>query len=76
MSEQFTHVLLDAPALSVSDDALSLAAAVRGIVLVAKVGATTKRELLQAQQQFEALGGRVLGSVYNAWEGMREVTEA
>ena len=52
--------------MSVSDDALELAAAVHGTVLIAQAGATAKQEIVKAHQNFVSLGGRVLGSIYNA----------
>ena len=66
LREEFTHILLDAPALSVSDEAMSLASAVHGTVLIAQAGATAKSDIARARDQFVSLGGRVLGSIYNA----------
>jgi Mrp family chromosome partitioning ATPase len=66
LREGFTHVIVDAPALSASDEALTLATAVHGIILVAQQKGTGKKEIVRAHQRFASLGGRVLGTIYNA----------
>jgi Mrp family chromosome partitioning ATPase len=65
---EFSHIIIDAPAISESDDALLLSTSVHGIVLLAKRGRTTKREIVNAQRKMASLGGRVLGSIYNSGE--------
>ena len=65
LREEFAHILIDAPALSVSEDAMNLAAAVYGTVLIAQNGATAKEEIVHARNKFVSLGGRVLGAIYN-----------
>jgi tyrosine-protein kinase Etk/Wzc len=66
LREEFTNILVDAPALSVSDDAIKLATIVYGTVFVAQAGRTEKQEIVKASREFVSLGGRVLGSIYNA----------
>ena len=66
LTQEFTHIVIDAPALSVSDDALTLSAAVYGSVFVAEAGRTEKRQLTEARSKFTSLGARVFGSIYNA----------
>jgi Mrp family chromosome partitioning ATPase len=66
LREGFTHIIVDAPALSASDDALTLATAVHGIILVAQQKGTAKNEIVRTHQRFASLGGRVLGTIYNA----------
>ncbi len=65
LREEFMHIIVDAPALSISGDAITLAAAVFGTVLVAQSGSTATQEVVRARQKFISLGGRVLGSIYN-----------
>ena len=66
LCDEFTHIVIDAPALSASDDAITLAAAVYGTVFVAHRDRTARKEMVQARQQFVSLGGRVLGTIFNA----------
>ena len=66
LRREFSHVVIDAPALSASDDALTLSAAVLGTVFVAASGRTEKRQIVNAHRTFTSLGARVFGSVYNA----------
>ncbi len=66
LCDEFTHIVIDAPALSASDDAITLAAAVHGTIFVAHRDRTGKKEIVQARQQFVSLGGRVLGTIFNA----------
>lgn len=66
LRHEFTYIVIDAPALSASADAITLATAVYGTVFVAQAGRTAMNEVVRARQKFVSLGGRVLGSVYNA----------
>lgn len=66
LRDDFPYIVIDAPALSVSDDAIKLATIVHGTVLVAQAEHTLKQEVRAACDRFTSLGGRVLGSVYNA----------
>jgi Mrp family chromosome partitioning ATPase len=66
LAQTFTHVVIDAPALSLSDDAMLLATAVHGTVLVVQSGGAGPQEVSRICRQFSSLGARVLGSVYNA----------
>jgi Mrp family chromosome partitioning ATPase len=63
---EFSHIIIDAPAISESDDALLLSTSVYGTVLLAKRGRTTKREIVDAERKMASLGGHVLGSIYNS----------
>ena len=63
---EFTQIVIDAPARSASDDAIALATAVHGTVFVAQAGRTAKSDIERARAMFNSLGGRVLGSIYNA----------
>ena len=62
----YTYVLIDAPALSVGVDANILAASVYGTLLVARADHTRDEELRKACRTLRAVGGLVLGSVFNA----------
>ncbi|HEX4166458.1 MAG TPA: hypothetical protein VHZ55_13400 [Bryobacteraceae bacterium] len=66
LKQEFSVIIIDAPATSASDDALILSTAVYGTVLVAEAGRTEKRQIVESQRRISALGGRVLGSVYNS----------
>jgi Mrp family chromosome partitioning ATPase len=66
LRDEFTHIVIDAPALSASDDAITLAAAVHGTIFVAHRDRTARKEIVHARQQFISLGGRVLGTIFNA----------
>jgi len=67
LAQEFTHIVIDAPAISVSDVALRLATCVDGSILVAEAGRTEKRQMQALHRKFISLGARVFGSVYNAY---------
>ncbi len=67
LAQEFTHIVIDAPAISVSDVALRLATCVDGSILVAEAGRTEKRQMQALHRKFVSLGARVFGSVYNAY---------
>ena len=68
--EEFPHIVLDAPAMAISDVALRLAPLVSGSIFVVREGKTEKQGLVQACGLLETLCGRLLGCVYNAhWQG-------
>lgn len=58
-------VLLDSPAILASADAALLAPLVDGILIVAASDLTTDQDLELARAQLEAVGGSVLGVVFN-----------
>ena len=66
LKREFSAIIIDAPATSESNDALLLSTVVHGTVLVAEAGQTTKAQVVHAHRSIVALGGRVLGSVYNS----------
>jgi Mrp family chromosome partitioning ATPase len=68
--QKFSCVVLDAPALSVSDVAHTFAPLVSGSIFVAREDSTERRALVRACGLFEALGGKVLGCAFNA--GLRQ----
>jgi Mrp family chromosome partitioning ATPase len=65
LERAFTYVLIDAPALSVELDANILAASVYGTLIVARASQTRDEELRKACRVLRAVGGLVLGSVFN-----------
>jgi Mrp family chromosome partitioning ATPase len=67
LERAFTHVLVDAPALSVGKDANILASSVRGTLMVARAIQTSDAELRKACRVLRAAGGLVLGSVFNLY---------
>jgi capsular exopolysaccharide synthesis family protein len=65
MSEHADLVLCDSSPVLLIPDNLFLAAAVDGVILVAKSGTTTYRELARAKALLETVGARLLGVVLN-----------
>jgi len=65
LSGHFGHVILDAPPVHVSADALAFASKVDGIVLVIRAEATRWEVVQRAREQLEKAGGRILGTVLN-----------
>lgn len=66
LERDFPYLLIDAPALSVAPDANLLATSVYGTVIVARTNQTREEQLKRTCQTLTTLGGRVLGSVFNA----------
>jgi len=60
-----TFVLVDCPSLRRSGEALSVAAAVDGVILVVEAGKTTKLDLAFAERQITAAGGKLEGHILN-----------
>lgn len=62
LKQRFSYILIDTPeALSISDASL-LGALADGILLVVRIGSTSKVLVEQANHQLESLGGNVLGT--------------
>jgi succinoglycan biosynthesis transport protein ExoP len=66
LSQTFNHIVIDAPSLSTADDAILLATAVHGTVLVVPSGSSEPQEIARICREFSSLGARIFGSVYNA----------
>lgn len=65
LKEHWDYVLFDSPPLlSVSDNVL-FATSLDGVILVAKAGQTTRRDLLRAKELLEEGGARILGVILN-----------
>ena len=61
----FDYVLIDCPALSVSDEAALLASSVDGVVLVVQAERTRHEQIRRATQTLELANGKMLGLVLN-----------
>ena len=61
----FDYVLIDCPALSVSDEAALLASSVDGVVLVVQAERTRHEQIRHAAQTLEMANGKMLGLVLN-----------
>lgn len=61
----FDYVLLDCPALSVSDEAVLLASKIDGVIVVVEADRTRRRQIQNAKQAIEAADGNLLGMVLN-----------
>jgi polysaccharide biosynthesis transport protein len=65
MTEHADLVLCDSSPVLLIPDNLFLAAAVDGVILVARAGSTTRRDLARARVLLEGAGARLLGVVIN-----------
>lgn len=65
LRSEFDFVLIDAPAMSVANDATSLGSIAEGVVLVLKANASRKETARQAVQDLQAGKAKVLGAVLN-----------
>ncbi len=61
----FDYVLIDCPALSVSEDAAMLASSVDGVVVVVEADRTKGAQVKRTQQTLETANGNLLGFVLN-----------
>lgn len=66
LNEEFSMIVIDAPALDSGNEARVLAPVVNGTVLIARRQYTNIKELRKAAVMLSAFGGRVLGTVFNA----------
>lgn len=65
LAEQFDRVIVDAPPVLPVADGVMLASRVSGVVLVARIGSTTRDELVSARERLEKGSSRLLGVVAN-----------
>jgi len=61
----FDYVLVDSPALSLGNDAVSLARRMEGLVLVLKANSSRRESVRKSVQDLDESGVRVLGAVLN-----------
>jgi len=65
MREYFSYVLIDAPALSLTNDSIVLGRAVDGVVLVLKANSSRREVVRKAVHNLEGAGVRIFGAVLN-----------
>lgn len=65
LTREFEYVLIDAPAVSLGNEALALARAADGVVLILKANSSRRESVRETVQQLEHAKVRVLGAVLN-----------
>ncbi len=65
LKERWDYVLFDSPPLLLVSDNVLFATSLDGVILVAKAGQTTRRDLLRAKEMLEEGGARILGVILN-----------
>lgn len=65
LREEFTHILIDAPALNVHADAIALARSADGVVLVLQADSTRRETAVKAVETLRDARVEVLGAVLN-----------
>ncbi|HEY1463591.1 MAG TPA: hypothetical protein VGF44_09260 [Terriglobales bacterium] len=65
LRRELRYVLIDCPSLKDSQDAITLAPLVDGVVLVVEADRTRKDQILYAERMIEAARGRLLGHILN-----------
>jgi Mrp family chromosome partitioning ATPase len=65
LRSEFAYVLIDAPPLNSYADAVALAQATDGIVLILEANSTRRESALKITEQLQAAGVSVLGAVLN-----------
>jgi hypothetical protein len=61
----FDYILLDCPAMSVSDEAALLASETDGVMVVVEADGTKREQILNVKEAIEAADGKLLGFVLN-----------
>jgi capsular exopolysaccharide synthesis family protein len=62
LKQRYSYVLIDTPEATTTSDATLLGADADGIILVVRLGATSKHYVEQTQNTLETMGGNVLGT--------------
>ena len=62
LKQRYSYVLIDTPEATTTSDATLLGAAADGIILVVRLGSTSKHYVEQTQNTLETMGGNVLGT--------------
>jgi len=65
LKEHWDYVLFDSPPVLLVSDNVLFATSLDGVILVAKAGQTTRRDLLRAKELLEEGGARILGVILN-----------
>src|ERR1019366_4061132 len=73
--EQFDLILIDTPPVLAAADAAIIASMVDGVILLIRVGVTTKSAAKTAQERLTLVGARILGTVLNDPKEMLDATE-
>jgi capsular exopolysaccharide synthesis family protein len=73
--EQYDLVLIDTPPVLAAPDASVLASMVDGVILLVRVGATTRTAARTAQERLNLVGARILGTVLNDPKEMLDATQ-
>ena len=71
LRSHFDYIILDMPPVGEVSDALSIAKQTDGILLVVRQGQCSRAGLKDAVQQFEFVGGKILGVLMNGVQGYR-----
>lgn len=61
----FDYILLDCPALSISDEAAMLASKIDGVIIVVEADRTRREQIQNTKQAIETADGNLLGLVLN-----------
>ena len=73
--EKFDLILIDTPPVLAAADAAVISSMVDGVILLIRVGVTTKSAARTAQERLRLVGARILGTVLNDPREMLESTE-
>jgi capsular exopolysaccharide synthesis family protein len=73
--EKYDLILIDTPPVLAAADASILASMVDGVILLIRVGVTTKSAAKTAQERLRLVGARILGTVLNDPKEMLESSE-
>jgi len=65
LKQHWDYVLFDSPPVLLVSDNVLFATSLDGVILVAKAGQTTRRDLLRAKELLEEGGARILGVILN-----------
>ncbi len=65
LRKEYDYILIDTPPVNIVSDALAISKKCDGVVLIARVAATTYRELKAANNAMKSLDIKVLGTIIN-----------
>ena len=66
LRKRYTRIIIDSPPITAVTDAVILAKAVDGVVLVIRAGQTVREVAKNSVHQLQSVGGNILGAVLNA----------
>jgi polysaccharide biosynthesis transport protein len=70
LAKSADYVIVDSPPALLVADTMSMAPYVDAVILIAREGTTTRREIELARDSFEQAGARVLGTVFTNHQGI------